>query len=53
MGWEVLIPIIAREGLLVAMKLWQLSRDSKVPTEQDWNDLQKLAGKKYEDYFKS
>jgi hypothetical protein len=52
MGWEILIPIIAREGILVAAKLWQLARTNTEPTQKDWDELIVLSQKKYDDYVK-
>jgi hypothetical protein len=53
MGWELLIPIIAREGILVAAKLWNLYRSNAEPTQADWDELTRLSKLKYDDYVKS
>lgn len=52
MGWELLIPIIAREGILVAAKLWQLFQTKAEPTQADWDELLALSRKTYDDYVK-
>jgi len=43
MTWEVLIPIIANQGLALAEKLWQLYTKGAAPTQEDWNILKELA----------
>ncbi|RME68567.1 MAG: hypothetical protein D6781_10655 [Verrucomicrobia bacterium] len=51
MNWETLAPIIAREGLLVAMRLWQLHQSGAAVSQQQWDELLRLARKTYADYL--
>ena len=49
MGWEILLPIIAREGLNVGYELWRVSQQRHMPTQEDWDRL--FVVKKAEDFL--
>jgi hypothetical protein len=49
--WAALIPIIARYGLPLGEKLWQLSQTAKDPTQADWDALKALSLKTPADYL--
>ncbi|MBA3357741.1 MAG: hypothetical protein H0U18_17730 [Pyrinomonadaceae bacterium] len=51
MGWEILIPIIAREGIPAAMRLWTLWKTGGEPTQKDWDELAAISKKSYDDYI--
>ncbi len=51
--WQVLIPIIAQEGLPLAEKLFQLWSTGAVPTQADFDNLRALASQKASDRLKA
>ena len=42
MGWEILAPIIAREGINVAYAIWLKWKANSEPTEADWVELRAI-----------
>ena len=48
MGWEILLPIVAREGLTIGYELWKLQQAKQLPTQEDWDKL--LVLRKAEDF---
>lgn len=51
MGWEFLIPIIVREGIPAAYKLWSLAKQKGEPTDADWQELLALSRKTHDEYI--
>ena len=50
MGWEILAPIIAREGLNMGYEIWRMSQQRQMPTQADWDRL--FVVKKSEDFLR-
>ena len=53
MGWEALIPIIAQYGLPVAEALWKKWSTKTLPTQADWDELNKMANQTAADRMKA
>ena len=51
MNWALLLPIIIREGIPTAMRLWQLLKEDSPVTQEDWDALIVLSQKTYDDYI--
>lgn len=49
--WQALIPIIARYGTEYAYKLWSNIQSKGDPTEEQWEELRKIAAKDYDKYI--
>lgn len=52
MTWVELAPIIARYGIELAYKLWQLAEGGAPPSDADWQGLLALAQKPMSDYLR-
>lgn len=52
MNWAILLPIIIRDGIPAAMKIWQLVASNAAPTQADWDELESLSRKTYDDYLR-
>lgn len=50
--WAALLPIIIRDGIPAAMKIWQLLNNANPPTQADWDELELLSRKTYDDYLR-
>lgn len=52
MTFAVLLPIIIRDGIPAAMKLWQLIGSNEEVTQEKWDELLGLSRKTYDDYIR-
>ena len=52
MTWITLLPIIIRDGIPAAMRLWQMVTSEKEITQEDWDTLEGLSQKTYDDYIR-
>jgi len=52
MTWAILLPIILRDGIPAAMRLWQLVTTNAEITQADWDSLEALSQKTYDDYIR-
>ena len=52
MTWAALLPIIIRDGIPAAMRIWQLINSSEPPTQEEWDRLEALSHKTYDDYLR-
>lgn len=51
MIWATLIPIIAKYGVEFAYKLWANVSSKQEVTQEQWDELLKLADKTFDDYL--
>lgn len=51
MIWATLIPIIAKYGVEFAYKLWANVQSKQEVTQEQWDELLKLADKTFDDYL--
>lgn len=52
MNIAILLPIIIRDGIPAAMKIWQLMQSNDGVTQAMWDDLIALSEKTYDDYIR-
>ena len=52
MNIAVLLPIIIRDGIPAAMRIWQLLKESREISQEDWDALIALSEKTYDDYIR-
>ena len=53
MGWELLIPLIAKVGLEVGYAIWQKASAGQAPTDADWQELLSLANQSAADRLRA
>jgi len=51
MNWLTMLPIIIRDGIPTAMRLWQLITSKDEVTQEQWDQLENLSKKTYDDYI--
>lgn len=51
-GAELLIPLIIKVGIEAAYHIVKVTRENKMPTEEEWQTLLTISQKTYDDYMK-
>lgn len=49
--WATLLPVILRDGIPAAMRLWQMLQSNEPVTQDKWDELARLSQKTYDDYI--